>query len=195
MDTPLDVAKRVFVVYGRDGALTRSFFDLLYAVGLQPLEWERLVRPTGTTAPYLGEVVRMAPHLAQANLVLLSPDDIVELHPDLFQQNDHPYERARAGQARPNVLFELGLAYMAYPERTIIVEVGQLRPIADLAGLNVIRFDGSAIAVKKVISRLTQAGCPTDTSGEDWLNPGRFTGLKAYRRRPGTSRATGDGRS
>ena len=195
VDTPVDVAKRVFVVYGRDSTLASRFFDLLYAVGLQPLEWERLVRPTGTTAPYLGEVVRMAPHLAQANLVLLSPDDIVKLHPDLFQQNDHPYERARAGQARPNVLFELGLAYMAYPERTIIVEIGQLRPIADLAGLNVIRFDGSAIAVKKVISRLTQAGCPADTSGDDWLNPGRFAGLDAYCRRPGTCRGTNEGRS
>lgn len=186
-----DTAKRVFVVYGRDGELSKSFFDLLYAVGLQPLEWERLVGPTGTTAPYLGAVVRKAPHLAQANLVLLSPDDIVGLHPDLFQQNDHPYERSQAGQARPNVLFELGLAYMSYPKRTVIVEVGQLRPIADLAGLNVIRFDGSAPAVKKVISRLVQAGCPADTSGESWLDPSRFAGLEAYRRGPGTSRATG----
>jgi hypothetical protein len=188
-----DTAKRVFVVYGRDSALAKSFFDLLYAVGLQPLEWERLVGPTGTTAPFLGEVVRMAPHLAQANLVLLSPDDIVELHQDLFLQSDHPYERAQAGQARPNVLFELGLAYMAYPARTVIVEVGQLRPIADLAGLNVIRFDGSAPAVMKVIRRLVQAGCPADTSGESWLDPGRFAGLEAYRRGPRTSRATGDG--
>jgi predicted nucleotide-binding protein len=186
-----DTAKRVFVVYGRDGALAKSFFDLLYAVGLQPLEWERLVGPTGTTAPYLGEVVRMAPSLAQANLVLLSPDDIVELHPDLFQRNDHQYERAKAGQARPNVLFELGLAYMAYPKRTVIVEVGQLRPVADLAGLNVIRFDGSAPAVKKVIDRLVQAGCPADTAGDSWLDPGRFAGLEAYHRGPGTSRATG----
>jgi predicted nucleotide-binding protein len=188
-----DIAKRVFVVYGRDGALAKSFFDLLYSVGLQPLEWERLVGPTGSTAPYLGEVVRMAPSLAQANLVLLSPDDIVELHPDLFLVNDHQYERARAGQARPNVLFELGLAYMAYPKRTVIVEVGHLRPIADLAGLNVIRFDGSASAVKKVIDRLVQAGCSADTTGDSWLDPGRFAGLEAYHRGPGTSRATGDG--
>jgi predicted nucleotide-binding protein len=185
--------KRVFVVYGRDGALARSFFDLLYTVGLEPLEWEKLVRPTGMTAPYLGDVVRNAPHLAQATLVLLSPDDIVELHPDLRQDNDHPYERARAGQARPNVLFELGLAFMAYPRQTIIVEVGLMRPIADLAGLNVIRFDGSAIAIKKVVDRLTLAGCLVDTSGADWLDPGRFASLAAYRRGPGTGEAARDG--
>ena len=188
-----DAVRRVFVVYGRDGALATSFFDLLYAVGLEPLEWERLVRPTGMAAPYLGDVVRKAPHLAQATLVLLSPDDIVELHPDLRQENDHSYERVLSGQARPNVLFELGLAFMAYPERTIIVEVGLMRPIADLAGLNVIRFDGSAIAVRKVLDRLDLAGCPVNTSGTSWLDPGRFANLATYRRGPGTARATGDG--
>jgi predicted nucleotide-binding protein len=188
-----DAVRRVFVVYGRDGALATSFFDLLYAVGLEPLEWERLVRPTGMAAPYLGDVVRKAPHLAQATLVLLSPDDIVELHPDLRQDNDHPYERALSGQARPNVLFELGLAFMAYPEQTIIVEVGLMRPIADLAGLNVIRFDGSAIAVRKVLDRLDLAGCPVNISGTNWLDPGRFANLATYRRGPGTFRATGDG--
>lgn len=185
-EAPADIARRVFVVYGRDGALVRGFFDLLFAVGLQPLEWEKLVGLNGTTAPYLGDVVRAAPRLAQANLVLLSPDDIVELHPDLYQDGDRDNERARAGQARPNVLFELGLAFMAAPERTIIVEIGNLRPIADLAGLNVIHFDGSVDAVKKIIDRLTLAGCPADLAGQHWLDTGRFAGLEAYRRGPGT---------
>lgn len=181
-----DAVRRVFVVHGRDSALATSFFDLLYVVGLKPLEWERLVRPTGTTAPYLADVVREAPHLAQATLVLLSPDDIVELHPDLRQEDDNPHERAPSGQARPNVLFELGLAFMAYPERTVIVEVGKTRQIADLAGLNVIKFDGSAIAVKKILDRLDLAGCPVETSGTSWLDPGRFANLATYRRGPGT---------
>jgi predicted nucleotide-binding protein len=188
-----DITRRVFVVYGRDSALTQGFFDLLYAVGLEPLEWEKLVRPTGTTLPYLGQVVQNAPHLAQATLVLLSPDDIVELHPDLVKADDHEHEQAKSGQARPNVLFELGLAFMAYPEQTIIVEAGMMRPIADLAGLNVIKFDGSAIAVKKVLDRLQQAGCPADTSGTGWLNPGRFADLATYCRGPETVKKSGAG--
>jgi CASPASE and TPR Repeat-Associated N-terminal domain/CASPASE and TPR Repeat-Associated C-terminal domain/CAP12/Pycsar effector protein, TIR domain len=190
-----DTARRVFVVYGRDGALTKSFFDLLYAVGLEPLEWERLVGPTGTSTPYLGQVVRKAPHLAQATLVLLSPDDIVELHPDLCLESDHRHERGRAGQARPNVLFELGLAFMAYPESTVIAEVGRMRPISDLAGLNVIRFDGSPISVKKVLDRLILAGCPVNMSGTSWLDPDRFAHLTAYHRGPDTAGTNGDART
>jgi predicted nucleotide-binding protein len=179
-----DANRRVFIVHGRDVTLTRRFYDLLRAVDLRPLEWEALVGATGRATPSLAEVVARAPHFAQATLVLLSPDDIVELHSDLVLDSDAPQERIRAGQARPNVLFELGLALMAYPDSTVIVEVGRMRPLSDLAGLNVIRFDGSAEAIRKVLHRLEVAGCAVDDSGVDWLDPGRFAGLRAYRRGP-----------
>jgi predicted nucleotide-binding protein len=171
-------------VHGRDRALAPTFRDLLRAVGLEPLEWEQLVRATQTTAPFLGDVVAGAPGLAQATLVLLSPDDIVELHPGLFLGNDRLAERARSMQARPNVYFELGLAMMACPERTVVVEVGDMRQAGDLAGLNVIRFTGSLPDINKVLDRLAQAGCPVDRCGTDWMDPGRFAGLDAYQRHP-----------
>jgi len=179
-----DKARRVFVVYGRDSKLSSRFFDLLRAADLRPLEWETLVRATGRATPSLAEVVAGAPHLAQATLVLLSPDDVVELHSDLVLDDDAPQYRGRGAQARPNVLFELGLAMMAYPDSTVIVEVGNLRPLSDLAGLNVIRFDGSASAIRKVLNRLEVAGCAVDYSAVDWLDPDRFADLRTYRRGP-----------
>ena len=181
-----DVSRRVFVVHGRDELLNGRFFDLLRSVGLEPLEWEALVDASGSTAPYLGQVIARASHLAQATLVLLTPDEISELHPDLYSPGDLPFERARGGQPRPNVYFELGSVLMAFPERTIVVEIGQLRPVADLAGLNVIRFDGSAVAIKKVLDRLSHAGCPVDLSQWEWLDSTRFSDLAAYKRGPGT---------
>ena len=184
-----DTRRRVFVVYGRDTKLTSRFFDLLRAVDLRPLEWETLVQATGKATPSLAEVVMGAPHLAQATLVLLTPDDIVELHSDLLLDGDAQPERDRAAQARPNVLFEMGLALMAYPERTVIVEVGRMRPLSDLAGLNVIRFDGSPVAIKKVLHRLEVADCAVDYSGLDWLDPGRFGDLSTYQRGPGNHEA------
>jgi predicted nucleotide-binding protein len=180
-----DISRRVFVVHGRDSLLVSRFKDLLYVVNLRPLEWEQLVAASGSTAPYLGQLVAKAPRLAQTTLVLLSPDDVVELHSDLGKDNDMPHEQGLAAQARPNVLLELGMALMAYPERTIVVEIGRMRPVGDLGGLNVIRFDGSSAAVKKVLDRLHQAGCPVDYSGP-WLDPLRFADLDAYRRGPQT---------
>jgi hypothetical protein len=75
----------------------------------------------------------------------------------------------------------------AYPQNTIILEFGNLRPIADLAGLNVVRFNEGAppaVAFKKIIGRLKAAGCPVDDSGTDWLDSTPFTNMTAYRRTP-----------
>ncbi len=179
-----DRRRRVFIVHGRDLVLVERFRDLLYRAKLEPLEWQQLVEATGKPTPYLGDVVAIAPHLAQATLVLLTPDDVVELHSGLRQDNDLPHERARSMQARPNVYFELGLALMAYADRTVVVEVGKMRPVGDLAGLNVTRFDGSAKSVRRVLDRLKQAGCPVDYSRSDWLDTGRFSVLAADERNP-----------
>ena len=155
----MDTVRNVFLIHGRDSQLAESFRNMLRAVGLRPLEWEAAVRATGRPAPYVGEVLERAVRLAQAILVVLSPDDMVTLHPDLVAEAS-PQETRPAGQPGPNVIFELGMAMALNPERTILVEVGHLKPITDLAGLNVIRFDGSAIAVKKLLDRLRLVGCP-----------------------------------
>uniref|UniRef100_UPI001FE17840 CATRA conflict system CASPASE/TPR repeat-associated protein n=1 Tax=Streptomyces lushanensis TaxID=1434255 RepID=UPI001FE17840 len=127
---PASPRRNVFVVHGRDGALRTAVFDFLRALDLRPLEWESLVRTTGSTAPFLGDVVAQAPAQAQAALVILSPDDVVHLHPELHTDNEHDYETAPTLQPRPNVLLELGMVLTAYPERTVILEIGRLRPIS-----------------------------------------------------------------
>lgn len=182
-----DTERKVFVVHGRDEPLRELFFSFLQALDLRPQDWELLVSATEGTSPSLMDVVRRAPEIAQATVVLLSPDDVVQLHPDLRGPNDLDFETAQGCQARPNVLLELGMALMAFPERTIVIEVGELRPIADLAGLNVIRFDGSGPSIDKVIKRLRQAGCPVDDGDTSWRDPHRFSGLDTYHRTPGTN--------
>ena len=177
-----DRSRNVFVVHGRDEQVRRAMFDLLRRIGLNPLEWEDLVAATGKASPFLGEVVLRAPAQAEAAMVLLTPDDLVRLHPSLLKPNDPDDERLLTGQPRPNVLLELGMVLMAYPERTVIVEFGSLRRIADLAGLNVIRFDGSKEAVGKIAQRFKVARRPVNDAGADWLDLSAFERLDAYRR-------------
>ncbi|GAA3156820.1 TIR domain-containing protein [Streptomyces echinatus] len=186
-----DRRRNVFVVHGRDEEVRLRMFDLLRLLDLHPLEWEDLVRATGKTAPFLGEVVGKAPELAQAALVLLTPDDVVQLHPDLRGRSEPPYETEPTGQPRPNVLIELGMVLMAYPERTLMVEVGELRTIADIAGRNVIRFDGSEGALRKIAERLKLAGCTVDDTRSDWLQTWPYRHLSAYTR---TGRGTAPAR-
>ncbi|CAM5469439.1 Nucleotide-binding protein OS=Streptomyces tendae OX=1932 GN=GUR47_18405 PE=4 SV=1 [Streptomyces tendae] len=171
-------------MHGRDDQVRREVYELLRRLDLRPKEWEDLVRATGQASPFLGDVVAAAPAQAQAALVLLTPDDVVTLHPQLRGHNEPDHETRPVCQPRPNVLIELGMVLMAYPERTLIVEVGGVRPIADIAGRNVIRFDGSETALGKVVERLKLAGCTVNDTGSDWRQTYPFRHLSAYHRRP-----------
>jgi predicted nucleotide-binding protein len=177
-----DHARRVFVIHGRDEEARKAVFDFLRALGLYPLEWEQLVKAMRSAAPSLTEVVVNAPRQAQAVVALLTPDDVVQLHPALRGDADAAAERITSCQARPNVFVELGMALAIEPTRTIILEAGVMRRIADLEGLNYVRIDHTARWCNKVAERLQTAGCPVDRSGADWHDPERFAGLAAFRR-------------
>ena len=182
---------RVFVVHGRDHQVRTAAFDLLRALRVYPWEWEQVVADLGQGAPYSGDVVAHAVHHSRAALVLLTPDDLAQLHPDLHTPGETRHETTPNGQPRPNVLIELGMVLAAYPERSLIAEFGTLRPIGDISGRNVIRFDGTEksirISLHKIVERLRQAGCAVDDSGDDWRSPERFLRLDAYQRSAGRS--------
>jgi len=165
---------RVMVVHGRDEDARRAMFDFLRALGLQPGEWRKLVADTGKGSPYIGEVLERAFERAAAVLVLLTPDDEAKLRDDLVRDADPDYERNPAGQARPNVLFEAGMAFGLHPDRTILVELGELRPFSDVFGRHVVRLDGTERPLRDIAGRLETAGCRVDVSGDDWSDPGRF---------------------
>jgi predicted nucleotide-binding protein len=178
-----DRARNVLVVYGRDAQARQAVSDFLRSLGLRPLEWEALVRETGKAAPFLSEAVRTGLDLATAVVVLLTPEDIVRLHPELHDPADGDQER-EAMQARPNVFIELGMALAAKPTATLILVVGEHRPATDLGGMSYVRLTGSTECRKRIADRLRVAGCAVDDTGTDWLTAGDFAGLAAQRRRP-----------
>ncbi|MFD7135561.1 CATRA conflict system CASPASE/TPR repeat-associated protein [Streptomyces sp. NPDC059894] len=179
-----DRSRNVFVVHGRDAPARDAFFVFLRALGLCPLEWEDLVALTGSASPFLGEVIARAMPYTQAVVVLMTPEDVVRLHPDLHEAQEAAHESRWSLQARPNVLLELGMALVTHPDRTVIVVVGDQRPVSDLGGRNFVQMSGAPGFRAKVASRLRLAGCPVDTDGQDWLTAGDFTALTAYDRRP-----------
>lgn len=166
--------RRIMVVHGRDEDARRATFDFLRALGLQPAEWRKLIAETEKGSPYIGEVLERAFERAAAVLVLLTPDDEAKLRDDLVRDEDPDYEREPAGQARPNVLFEAGMAFGLHPDRTILVELGALRPFSDVFGRHVVRLDGTDGPLRDIAGRLETAGCEIDDRGDDWADPGRF---------------------
>lgn len=166
--------KKVFVVHGRDGRLRDDFFAFLRSLSLDPIEWSEALRLTGKATPYTGEALESAFKKAQAVIVLLSPDDEVRLSPVLWKNAEEENEKNYKLQARPNVLFEAGMAFGTHPNRTLLVEVGQVKAFSDVAGRHVVRLSNNADKRNEIAERLRTAGCDVKTSGNDWLNTGNF---------------------
>ena len=172
--TPPTDAQEVFVVHGRNGKARQAIFDFLRSIGLHPLEWSEAVQSTGHPSPYIGDILNAAFSKAHAVVVLMTPDDDAQLREPFRGDNDPPHETKLSGQARPNVLFEAGMAMGRNEDRTILVELGTLRPFSDIAGHHVIRFDNSTQRRQELAQRLRSAGCPVNLDGTDWHTAGDF---------------------
>jgi predicted nucleotide-binding protein len=172
-DQSLD-SRRVMVVHGRNSGARDAMFDFLRALDVRPQEWSSLITLTGSGAPFIGDVLNEAFRSAAAVIVLLTPDDEARLREPWRGENEPAYETELTPQARPNVLFEAGMALASHPERTVLVQVGDLRPFSDVYGRHVVRLDGTEKPLRDIARRLQAAGCAVDMSGDDWARSDRF---------------------
>lgn len=164
----------MFVVHGRNEALRKSMFDFLRSINLSPMEWSSAVELTGEGSPYIGQILDAAFDQASAVVVLMTPDEIAYLQPR-YGQGDHDPETQPAPQARPNVLFEAGMALGRDARRTVLVEVGAVRPFSDVAGRHAVRLTNSVAKRQELANRLETAGCDVILTGTDWHTTGDFS--------------------
>jgi hypothetical protein len=164
----------VFVVHGRDLAARDAVFDFLRSLNLRPLEWTQALKLTRKGSPYVGEVLDAAFREAAAVIVLLTPDDEAKLGAAFLQPQDPKHERELTGQARPNVLFEAGMAFGRDPNSTVLVQLGETRPFSDVGGRHVLHLSNTPVSRHEFATKLANAGCNVDTSGNAWLSAGDF---------------------
>lgn len=166
--------RKIFVVHGRNSKIRDDFFMFLRTLKLEPMEWSEAIKLSGKGSPYIGEILDIALSLSQAIIVLLTPDDEVKLKDEFISTDDPIYEKEVTAQARPNVLFEAGMAFGRNPHKTILVQVGTIKPFSDVGGRHIIRLDNSGIQRQEVANRLKTAGCSVSLDGKDWLRIGDF---------------------
>ena len=167
-------ARKVFVIHGRNDAAREAMFVFLRAIGLHPLEWPEVVLATGKTSPYIGEILDTAFSEAGAVVALFTPDDEARLREPFRKEDDQSHETQLTGQARQNALFEAGMAMGCSQSRTVLVELGNLRPFSDVGGRHTIRIDNSSQRRQELAQRLKAAGCPVNLTGTDWHTAGDF---------------------
>jgi len=121
----------------------------------------------------VGDVLDKAFQYSQAALVFLTGDDLARLGTRYQSPNDPPEEKQLMPQPRPNVLFELGMAFGRYPDRTVIVSLGYTRQFSDIVGRHVVRLTNTVPTRKKLVGRLKTAGCPVNIDHKDeWMTIG-----------------------
>ena len=122
--------------------------------------------------------------LAYAVVVLMTGDDEARLLPQFIATRNAKDEVGPTPQARPNVLFEAGMALAFWRDRTVLVSLGALRPLSDLSGLHIVHMDDSSQRRQDLAERLQSTGCPIKLSGRDWHKVGRFGEAMEFAERP-----------
>jgi hypothetical protein len=163
----------LFVVHGRDTKLNEDMFGLLRALGLNPIEWAKAVAKTKGNNPDVDKIIGGQMKTVQGIVVMISPDEQAKLKAK-FSDPTVPSERTLQDQARPNVLFEAGWAFGAYPDKTLLVRVGNTRPISDLGGKHIMKLTDTPASRKEFAQRLKKMKFKVDTEGTSWLTEFKF---------------------
>jgi Predicted nucleotide-binding protein containing TIR-like domain len=135
--------------------------------------WSKALAKTKGNNPDVDKIIGGQMKTVQGIIVLISPDEEARLKAK-FCDPDVPAERTLQNQARPNVLFEAGWAFGAYPDKTLLVRVGSTRPISDLGGKHIMRLSNSPASRKELAQRLKKMKFKVDTEGTSWLTEGDF---------------------
>jgi hypothetical protein len=170
----MSLGQEVFVSHGRDKVARREFFTFLRAIGLKPVEWSVALSESAGGSPLISDTLDKAFGPDRAFIVLLTPDDIVQLKEEHADDEDDPETRP-SGQARPNVLFEAGMAFARYPDHTVLVEFGKVRRFTNIDARFRVRLDNSPESRSRLAHRLEAIGCDVDLRAEDWYSAGDLT--------------------
>ncbi len=175
-DSRNSMTKRtVFLVHGRDHEARDALIELLRAFDLKVVHWREAASRAGMGGtPHTDDIVGAGMDMADAVVVLLTPDDVGYVRSAFRQDRDGTDELRPTGQARLNVIFEAGMAMAVGRDRVVLVEVGVTRGLSDTAGIHTIRLRDHVDSRKDLAARLRDAGLTVDTDGEQWRTAGTF---------------------
>jgi len=167
--------KVVFIVHGRNKEAVSATREFLESIKLIPKTLDDVFASMDTATPQTEETLKRAFSLAQAVIVLFTPDDIGCLR-KCFRDKKEPTSETRPnGQPRLNVIYEAGWAMGGpFRTRTIFIEIGEVKLFSDISGLITVRMTDDVEGRRRLIERLNVAGCACDDRDGSWRETGKF---------------------
>jgi predicted nucleotide-binding protein len=172
---PMPDKKKVFVIHGRCAPARHEMGVFLRSLGLEPV-WFRDVRKNMGGTVHIIKVVEQGMKEAHGVLALITPDEFSALRPALRKTGESG-EIVERWQARPNVLFEAGMAYARDPDRVAFVLFGDAKLFTDASGMCIFwpTNDHGPDSDRAQLRDLLGGGmqCEINTK-HDWMTSGDF---------------------
>ncbi len=166
-----------WVVHGRDLKARDAVTNILKSLGLRVLDFKTAIMRTKQGSPYVGTILGTAFNVADIVVVLLTPDDDAQLRRVFHKKNEPNHEKKLMGQPRPNVLFEAGQAFGIHPDRTILVQVGKMKPLpSDVLGRHICVLSNDTDSREEMVKKLRGVGAIVTTDDLKYLK--RFDALE-----------------
>jgi predicted nucleotide-binding protein len=170
--------RKVFIIHGRNTSARIAIEHFLRSLNLQPIDFDELAAAQGGTA-FVGDIVRAGLEQAQGIVALFTPDEYSALRSDQRGGRDKP-EDIQRWQARPNVIFEAGMAYGIAPKRTVLVTVGtDVALFSDVNGVHIVRLDNGVNSRGSFRHKLMGMGCEIDKGTHAWTDPAQAGDFEA----------------
>lgn len=169
------ITRSVYVVYGHDLAVRDAMFAFLKSLNLQPITKEAAVKLTGEASPFADRIVDAAFKHVQAIIVLFTGDDRARQRAGLHKGNENVRGKKFWYQPSQDQIFEAGYAFGRSPERTILIQVGNIQLFSDIDGRYIPNFTGKEHERRDLIDRLKNAGCVVNDLDDAWRSAGNFS--------------------
>jgi predicted nucleotide-binding protein len=170
----------IFVIFGRNTKARDAVFKFLQSLGLQPEDYRKAMRHVKGAPRHIIDIVKKGLSRNYAAVVLMTPDDEARTRREFRTEATEGILR---GQARPNVLFEAGMAVATRPRRTVFVVMGKHRPIfSDLSGIQLVKLSNSQQKREEFRQWLINARCGINHSSTGWRRAGDFNAALGFRK-------------
>jgi predicted nucleotide-binding protein len=169
MEATMPDPKRVFVIYGRNTSAYDQMVKFLRALKLNPKGFNEVSSECGAN-PTVLQIVRHGMEQAAGVVAMFTADEWAVLRPKL-NPNSAQNEETQRWQARPNVIFEAGLALGIAEERTVLVVLGHdVRLFSDAGGIHYVKLNNGHESRNLLRGKLKAAGCQPDMETGDHLH-------------------------
>ena len=167
--------KTIFVIHGRNLEARDELGKFLSSLGLVPRFFDDVRADMDGTAR-IADVVDRGMDEAHAVIALFTPDEHCELAERLRRPGHDGPSDAKRWQARPNVLFEAGVAYGKDRSRVLFVVLGSASLFTDASDMLHFRLTNDESERAKLRRTLggTTVGCVIDETSDAWKRIGDF---------------------